>query len=170
MRGIGWHWEPARGILRPILVTVRFALALALAMLALVGCSEAKGEDPAPHSEVTAADADVRLVENEQADLVLYASNQSFDDEKVRLRVAVDGVTVVDGDFHVEGQHNWVSFPLSLSQGVHEVTATSDSGATLRESFRVPGGKTRYAVIDHWGEDDSAELTWLFQRQPITFG
>ncbi len=44
------------------------------------------------------------------ADLVLYVSNQSFDDEKVGLRVAVDGVTVVDGEFHVEDQHNWFSF------------------------------------------------------------
>lgn len=96
-------------------------------------------------------------------------SNQSFDDEKVRLTVAVDGVTVVDGDFHVEGQHNWVRFPLSLPAGVHEVTAGSDSGATLSESFKVPDDKTRYAVIDHGGEGDSAELTWLFQRQPVAF-
>ncbi len=119
---------------------------------------------------MTAADADVKLVEKEQADLVLYASNQSFDDEKVRLTVAVDGVTVVDGDFHVEDQHNWISFPLSLSPGVHEVTAKSDSGAALSESFRVPGDKSRYAVIDHWGEDDSADLSWSFQRQPMAFG
>lgn len=146
------------------------ALALALAPWALVGCGEAQGVDPTPHPEVTAADADVKLVEKELADLVLYASNQSFDDEKVRLTVAVDGVTVVDGDFHVEDQHNWISFPLSLSPGVHEVTAKSDSGAALSESFRVPGDKTRYAVIDHWGEDDSADLSWLFQRQPMAFG
>ncbi len=154
-------------------MTVRSALALALALAlapwTLVGCGEAEGVDPAPHPEVTAADADVRLAEKEQADLVLYASNQSFDDEKVRLTVAVDGVTVVDGDFHVEDQHNWVSFPLSLSPGVHEVTAESDSGATLRESFQVPGDKMRYAVIEHWTEDDSADLTWQFQRQPVGF-
>jgi hypothetical protein len=146
------------------------ALALALAPWALVGCGEAQGVDPTPHPEVTAADADVQLVGKEQADLVLYASNQSFDDEKVRLTVAVDGVTVVDGDFHVEDQHNWISFPLSLSPGVHEVTAKSDSGAALSKSFRVPGDKTRYAVIDHWGEDDSADLSWSFQRQPMAFG
>jgi len=68
------------------------------------------GVDPTPHREVRAADAAVRLVEEEQADLVRYVSNQSFDDEKVGLRVAVDGVTVVDGEFHVEDQHNWFSF------------------------------------------------------------
>jgi len=146
------------------------AVALALASWALVGCGEAQGVDPTPHPEVTAADAAVRLVVEDQADLVLFASNQSFDDEKVRLTIAVDGVTVVDGDFHVEGQHNWISFPLSLSPGGHEVTAESDSGATLRESFQVPRDKTRYAVIDYWTQDDSADLTWLFQRQPVAFG
>jgi hypothetical protein len=119
---------------------------------------------------VTEADADVRLVKTEQADLVLYVSNQSFDDEKVRLAVAVDGVTVVDGDFYVEDQHNWISFPLSLSQGDHEVTAEADSGVSMSESFRVPGDETRYAVIDHWGEDDSADLSWSFHREPVGFG
>ena len=101
---------------------------------------------------------------------MLFASNQSFDEEQVRLTIAVDGMTVVDGDFHVEGQHNWVSFPLSLSPGRHMITAESDTGAKLTESFQVPGDKTRYAVIDHWGDASNAELTWLFQRQPIGFG
>lgn len=148
---------------------MRLALVLALA-LALVACSEAKGEDPTPHPDVTASDAPVRIVSKDQADLVLYASNQSLDDERVRLTLAVDGVTVVAGDFYVEDQHNWISFPLSLSPGVHEITAESDSGATLRKAFQVPGNRTRYAVIDYWTEDDSTDLTWLFQRQPVTFG
>ncbi|GAB3257025.1 hypothetical protein [Arthrobacter pigmenti] len=76
---------------------------------------------------------------------------------------------MVDGDFHVEGQHNWMSFPLTLRPGVHEITAESDSGPTLRESFEIPRGKKRYAVIDHWTENGSADLTWLFQRQPVGF-
>jgi hypothetical protein len=149
-------------------VTVRPVLVAALALVALAGCG-ATG-DPAPHPDVTAAGAAVRIVDATEADLLLFASNQSFDGEKVRLTIAVDGVTVVDGDFDVADQHNWVSFPLGMSPGVHEVTATADSGATLRESFRVPGDATRYAAIDHWGEDDEAELTWTFQRQPMAFG
>lgn len=144
-------------------------LAVTFALGALVGCGATEGVDPAPHPEVTAVDSDVKLVEKERADLVLYASNQSFDDEEVRLTIAVDGVTVVDGDFHVEDQHNWISFPLTLPPGAHEITAEADSGATLRESFEVPGDKPRYAVIDHWGEGESAELTWAFQRQPMAF-
>jgi hypothetical protein len=144
-------------------------LALVLAPRSLVACGETQGPDPTPHPEASDGRAAVRIVDEEDADLVLYVSNQSFDDELVRLTVAVDGVTVVDGDFHVEDQHHWVSFPLAMPADAHEITATSDSGARLRESFRVPGDKARYAVIDHWGEGDSAELTWLFQRQPLAF-
>lgn len=152
-------------------MVVRPALALAFALWAFVGCGrgEAQGVDPAPHPEVTAADAAVKLVGEAEADLVLHVSNQSFNDEEVRLTVTIDAVTVVDGDFHVEGQHNWVTFPLALSSGGHEITAESDSGAALRESFQVRRGKTRYAVIDHWTEDGSADLTWQSQWQPMFF-
>ena len=166
-QGCLWRWEPPTGPKRPILMIVRCVLALALG--ALVGCGEAKGVDPAPHPEVAAADAPVRLVKEANADLVLHVSNQSFDDEEVRLTVRIDGFTVVDGDFHVEGQHNWVSFPLTLSSGAHEITAEADSTATLSESFQVPPGEKRYAVIGHWTEDGSGELTWQFQRQPVGF-
>jgi hypothetical protein len=156
------------------------AFTLIVALWALVGCDDAQdvdpasdpeitAPDPAPDPEVTAPDAVVRLVGEAKADLILYVSNQSFDDEEVRLTVTIDQVTVVEGDFHVEGQHNWIRFPLRMSAGGHEVTAESDSGATLRESFDLLRDKTSYAVIDHWTEDGSADLTWIIQRQPMAF-
>ena len=144
-----------------------FAVALALAACALTACSG--GEDPAPHPQVTASDSEVRLVGPDEADLVLFVSNQSFEDENVSLKLAVDGVTVVDGEFRVEGQHNWVRFPLGLSAGSHSLTAESDTGAALKESFQVPGKEARYAVVNYWAEDDSPELMWLFQREPVGF-
>lgn len=164
------------GLQRPILVTVRRPLVLAIAAFALAACGVTEGEDPTPHSDVTAPDATVTLVDEDRADLVLIVSNQSLDDEQARLTVVIDGVTVVDDDFHVEDQHNWIYFPLSLPPGRHEVGATSDSGATLRTSFEVPRDTTRYAVIEHWTEDDSAEtddapvdLTWQFLYRPPAF-
>jgi hypothetical protein len=141
--------------------------ALLLAACALTACSS--DEDPTPHPQVTAPDSAVRLVGPDEADLVLYVSNQSFEDETVRMKVTVDGVTVVDGNFHVEGQHNWVRYPLRLSPGSHQVVAESDSGAALNESFQLPGDEARYAVVDYRAEDDSAELSWRFQRDPLTF-
>lgn len=100
---------------------------------------------------------------------MLFVSNQSFDDEEVRMTVAVDGVVVVDDEFHVEGQHTWIKFPLGISRGAHEVTAESDSGATISETFQVPGNATRFAVLEYWGKGDPAFLSWSFHRQPIAF-
>ena len=77
---------------------------------------------------------------------------------------------MVDGDFHVEDQHNWVSFPLALPSGGHEVTAESDSGATLRESFEVPGRQDALRGHRPLGlRVTQADLTWQFQRQPLAF-
>jgi hypothetical protein len=145
------------------------ALPLVVVLGTGAGCGDPRGTDPTPHAEITSPGGDVALVEKAEADLVLYVSNQSFDDEEVRLSVEVDGVTVVDGDFHVEDQHNWISFPLRLPRGAHEVSAEADSGASLDASFRVPGDATRYAILDHWGEGSSAELTWSFHRRPVGF-
>ena len=157
-------------------MTVHVSLALAVPLLALAGCGATESAAPAPAPDVTPDDAAVKLVDESDADLVLIVTNQSFDDEEVRLRITVDDVTVVDDDFHVEDQHTWVRFPLSLPPGSHEVTADSDSGATLRESFQVPRNEPRYAVIEYWTEDDSPEtddpavdLTWQFQRQAPAF-
>jgi hypothetical protein len=154
-------------------VPLRCDVAFALAPWALVGCGaelgRTQGPAPSPHPDV-ATNGPVRLVGDDEADLLLYVSNQSFDDAEVRLTVEVDGVTVVDGDFQVEDQHTWIRFPLSLSSGSHEITAESDSGATLRESFAVPGDKKRYAVIDHWTEEDgSTDLSWVFSREALAF-
>ena len=152
----------------PMRSAVVFALSLALVAHTLSGCSS--DADPTPHPQVTAADSPVRLVGPDDADLVLYVSNQSFEDDNVRLKLAVDGVTVVDGDFPVKGQHNWIRFPLSLSSGSHGLTAESDTGATLKESFQVPGDDARYAVVNYWADDEPPMLEWHFQTDPVAFG
>jgi hypothetical protein len=169
--------EPDRVLQRLILVIVRCTPVLAIAALALGGCGASAGDDPTPHPDVTDADAAVALVDEADADLVLIVSNQSFDDEEVRLTVKVDGATVVDGDFHVEDQHNWIYFPLQVPAGDHEVIAESDSGAALRESFELPRNRPRYAIIEHWTDADPAgtdeapvALTWELQRRAPAFG
>ena len=73
---------------------------------------------------------------------------------------------MVDGDLHVEGEHNWITFPLDLSPGGDEIPAQSDSGADVVRSFEAPRGKARDAVIEHLTEDGSVDLTWQLQRQP----
>lgn len=148
--------------------SIRAVLGLALLAL-LTACGDQVADSPRPSGEVTDSSSVVRLVDPDDADLLLWVSNQSFDDETVTMAIEVDGVTVVDDEFAVEGQHNWIQFPLALPPGEHEITAESDTGATLVERFGVPRDQRRHAVIDHWGEQGSAELTWRVQRRPLAF-
>ncbi|HXH80316.1 hypothetical protein [Nocardioides sp.] len=107
-------------------------------------------------------------MEERHADLVLYVSNQSFDDEEVHLTVAVDGRAVVDGNFHVEDQHNWVKFPLEMSSGAHKVTAEVDTGAALSETFRALATRhaSRSSTTGQRTINDPREFSWSSQREP----
>lgn len=149
--------------------SLRAMLAVA-ALSASAGCGTGQGEDPAPDPDVTSPDAEIRLVDetDPDANFTLVITNQSYDDEEVQLEVKVDGITVVNGDFHVEGQHNFVSYPLALRPGTHELTASSDDfNEALQETFEVPPGKVRFGLIEHWTRKDSADLGWRLQRQGI---
>ncbi len=108
----------------------------------------------------------------EKADLQLWVSNQSFIDDPVHLTVRIDGDLVVDDDFAVEGQHNFVSFPLQLPEGEHVIEVEADTGATLEKTFVTPAsGDKRYALVDYWnyGEKKGRHLDWMFQKEPIYF-
>lgn len=142
------------------------------------GSTESSGptaaDDPTGSDRAGAASpgtsADVRLVDPDEADLVLHASNQSFADETVRLRITVDGVVVADRDFEVGSQHNWYTFPLELAPGDHEVLVLADTGVRARHTVTIPEGEVRYAVADYWDEGDGEpEITWLAQAEPLAF-
>ena len=151
-------------------VALALAVATVLALVLTLGTHSARSaDDPSPHPAVEATDSPVRLVDEREADLILHVSNQSFEDETVALEIAIDGITVVSDDFHVEGQHTWITFPLRLAPGAHEIIAEADSGATLRQTFRVSRKAPRFALVDHWGRGDSARLDWLFQKEPMAF-
>jgi len=103
------------------------------------------GDAPPPGDDV------VSVVDGaEQADLILYVSNQSFEHAVVGIVVAIDEVVVVDQDFHVEGQHNWTQFPIELPPGEHTLTATSSTGAAIAQTVTVPDGERRWVVVDYW--------------------
>jgi hypothetical protein len=125
-------------------------------------------------SETTSGAATASAAASESAaaagTLQLYVSNQSFDDETVRIRVTVDGAEVVDQRFDVGSQHNWITFPLTLPAGTRRIEAVSDTGVTLSETVTIPASGTHYAVIDYW--DDSNEprkLTFHDSSEPIGF-
>lgn len=151
----------------------RLVTTLALAVSLLAGCGD---ETPRAQDQQTAQDDqaqdDVRVVAEDEAQLHLWVSNQSFADDPIRITVTIDGVEVVDEEFEVEGQHNWLVFPIALPPGKHELEVTSGTGASLVKTFRTEEGASRYAVLNYWNyeDDDGRYLEWMIQEEPPVFG
>lgn len=126
---------------------------------------------PQTESSTTAGVSDIRLVEEAEADLVLYVSNQSFEDSPVIIQIAVDDVLLVDEAFAVEGGHNWFTFPVSLPPGEHIITARSDTGASTEQTVEIPEGERRWAALDYWysPEGEPRMFTWHISAEPIGF-
>lgn len=137
--------------------------------LLATGCAARDVVDPpAP----VPADSTVRLVPEDRADLQLFVSNQSFEDDEVLVSVTIDGVELIARTFDVEGQHNWVLFSVELPPGRHDLEVTSDTGATLTETFRTPRSGVRHAVVDYWYYADDAQgryFEWRIQDEPPAF-
>lgn len=105
------------------------------------------------------------------APFTLYVSNQSFDDDPVRITISISGEVVVDDDFAVEGQHNWIEFTPDIEPGLHTLTATSDTGAEFTVDLELPAGEPRWAVIDYWfyPDQEPRRFTFNISGEPIGF-
>jgi hypothetical protein len=154
---------------------VRLILAALISPGLVAGCADS---DPAartapttPGQSAEQSTPSIRIVD-EEADLTLYISNQSFADDPVHISVTIDGVELIDADFAVEGQHNWIDFPVELPGGEHEIVATSDTGVTRTETFTSSTTKQKYAVLDYWNYEDSdgKYFSWTLQGTPVAFG
>ncbi|MGH8911562.1 MAG: hypothetical protein ACRDVD_03545 [Acidimicrobiia bacterium] len=101
----------------------------------------------------------------------LYISNQSFVDPTVTITITIDGERVIDQDFDVEGQHNWIEFIPDAEPGDHILTATSNTGAELTIEFNLPDDEPRWAVIDYWYYPDEGprKFTFDISDEPLAF-
>ncbi|MBA2336971.1 MAG: hypothetical protein H0V96_04305 [Acidimicrobiia bacterium] len=102
--------------------------------------------------------------------LTLYVSNQSFEHDPVGITVAIDGEVVVRDQFFVEGQHNWITFELSVPPGRHELTMATDTGASHTAELEIPTDAHRWAVADYWFYGDTpSSFTFHIDDEPIYF-
>jgi hypothetical protein len=141
------------------------AAALVAASMVLAGCA---GNSPAATQPTIAGPTGSPAG---QPNLVLYVSNQSFEDDPVGIRVEIDDRVVVDDSFAVEGQHNWIEYELTVPAGSHTIRATSDTGATASHELELPAGETRWAVFEYWyhPEDTPRGLTFRVDDHAIGF-
>lgn len=119
-------------------VMVRAAVFSGLAALVFACAASA----PAANPEPTTSD--------EQGRLTLFVSNQSFADDPVGIIVRIDGDVVVDEEFPVKAQDNWIAFELRVPPGEHEVTMSSTTGVEADAALSIPAGGRRWASIAYW--------------------
>ena len=155
-------------------MSLRMSVLAVATLLTVAGCAETSAS-PAPRPTVPtpsgSSPAAVRVVDEQQADLHLWVSNQSFADDPVTLTVTVDGTEVVAQPFEVEGQHSWILFGIKAPPGRHVLTVTSGTGAELEKRFTLAELRRRYGVIDYWNypDDGGRHITWRIQSQPLAF-
>lgn len=106
--------------------------------------------------------------------VALVISNQSFEHPDARIAVAIDGETVADGSFAVEGQHSYTSYDVHLMPGLHELQARSDVGARLSTSIDVEAEAPLFLVLTHWTSDEPGQEPAYFDltasSEPPGFG
>jgi hypothetical protein len=115
-------------------------------------------------STETPPSAPPRVVDEEEANFLLDISNQSFDQPTIATKVYVDGVLLVDREFHVEGQHTWVTFPILVEPGPHELRVEVAGGAPYETTVKVPADKPTYGLLQHWTEGRKGAF-WTWDQQ-----
>ena len=137
-------------------------LAIGLLSSALGACGA--GEAFGPPRQLVPAPANPNLI--------VYVSNQSFDIDPVDIQITFDRQPLIEGDFLVEGQHNWLRFDFGVEAGVHQLSANSSESPTQTVSIAT-GNDTRFAVVNFWyyppgsGDPTGPELVVdVYDEQP----
>ncbi len=152
MRALSWLSSGRRGS--------PFGLAVLMVGLA-IACSAGPEADPDP---IPAPDIGADEV-------LLYVSNQSYEDPDIHVIVTIDDEVVVDDRFPVGNQHNWVPHLLHLSPGEHRVRAESSTGATFDGTFETLPGQPRWAVLNYWTEsgEEGRRFVLTSYDEPVLF-
>jgi hypothetical protein len=80
----------------------------------------------------------------------LLVSNQSFADDPVGITISIDGDVVVDDEFSVGAQDNWIAFELRVPPGEHELTMRSSTGVEADAAVSIAAGRHRWASVAYW--------------------
>lgn len=154
----------------------RAVITVTLVVCAVAGCESAGKTAPIALPDVASSTPTsplptIQLAPREDAVLHLWVSNQSFMDDPVGVKIRIDGIKIIDQPFTVGNQHNWTLFPINVPRGQHTLSAMSDTGAELEQTFTLPARGRRYAVLDYWSQQDrdGRHFTWHIQNSPVGF-
>jgi hypothetical protein len=89
----------------------------------------------------------------------------------VFVSITLDGDRVIAQRFDVEGQHNFVDFPLDPPPGDHVLRAIADDGTAIEQPFTLPVGERRYGTLFYWADSDAPPFfDFHFSDEPPVFG
>lgn len=98
------------------------------------------------------------LVETEdEANLVLLITNQSFKTPKIRLEGIIDDGIVFNGKYKVKDQHEVTNYYVKLPVGKHTLKVASDD-ANLEDEFEIEAGEKLWMFISYWSFEDRESL------------
>jgi len=102
--------------------------------------------------------------------VTLTVSNQSFELTQVDITVLLDGNVVVDDNFEVGDQHNFVEYRFELPRGSHTLRAVS-SGAGVAREEQIDITGEHWAYIGFLSRTGAAprSFEFAFQGEPIYF-
>ena len=119
---------------------------------------------------------DLVVDQDSSAAVMLYVSNQSFEDDEIGIVVTLDGTEIIDREFDVGDQHTWIPFRVRLPPGEHTLEAASSTGVTFTTRFEATDTATRYAVLDYWyyppddyGSSTPRKFGFMIQDEPVGF-
>lgn len=142
----------------------------------LFGCNSIQKDKSIKENSNTHGNEDNKVVElkqeevdEEDSNLTLVISNQSFYKRIVQIKVDIDDKTAVNKAFDVKEQHNWLFFNYKLSKGKHIIEAIAEDGAAIREVFEIKNDEKKWILIDYWNQDGKkTKLSYSIDTKPFT--
>jgi|1_EtaG_2_1085319.scaffolds.fasta_scaffold39629_1 hypothetical protein len=90
------------------------------------------------------------LPQNENGNVSLMVSNQSFAINPVDIKIYIDDTLAVNEEFEVGNQHNWKRFRFDISNGEHFIMVKSIKGAAiLEQSFSITDS-AHWVYVNYW--------------------
>lgn len=133
----------------------RYPLLIVGLLGSLIACSDGSGSKASGGSDVTAS-----TVAPEEANVFLIVSSQSYDKDKVGIRLRLDDAPLAHGAFITGSGHNHVSLPLLTPPGRRRFTAVADDGTTGNYEMDV-AGQRRWVTLSYWsGGEEGPHFRW----------
>lgn len=104
------------------------------------------------------------LVETEdEANLVLLITNQSFETPKIKLEGIIDDGIVFNGKYKVKDQHEVTNYYVKLPAGKHTLKVASED-ANLEDEFEIKEEDKLWIAVSYWSFEDKESIIHIHKQ------